>query len=100
MVGVQGVGGVPEPSKSDRSNAAHDNANTPVSGDSESSSDNVAISSEAQAAAKIAATLKSIEGQPDIRADRVAEAKAAIERGDYKKPEIVASVAEQVSKHL
>jgi len=60
----------------------------------------VAISTEAQAAAQIAQSLKLTENQSDIRADRVAAAKAAIERGDYKQPEVVEAVAQRISKFL
>lgn len=101
MEGIQGVGGVQEPNRSGRSSAPKDQANTPVSSESGSgSSDGVVISGEAQAAAQIAQTLQVTADQPDIRADKVAAAKAAIERGDYKKPEIVESVAQQVAKYL
>jgi hypothetical protein len=58
------------------------------------------ISSEAQAAAEIARIVGLSEGQDDIRADRVAAARDALARGDYKNPDVVAKVAQKVSKYL
>jgi flagellar biosynthesis anti-sigma factor FlgM len=102
MVGIQGIAGVPEPNRSDRATSARDNTKAaPTSSTEEStSSDGVVISGEAQAAAKLAETLSATLNQPDIRADKVAAAKEAIERGDYKKPEVVESVAQRISKYL
>jgi flagellar biosynthesis anti-sigma factor FlgM len=101
MVGIQGIAGVPEPNKPDRSSGSRDQAKSGQTEDSTSSnSDGVEISSAAQAAAQIAQSLKLTENQSDIRADRVAAAKAAIERGDYKKPEIVEAVAQRIAKLL
>lgn len=101
MVGIQGIAGVPEQNKPERSSGARDNSRTTEAGTgSESSSDGVAISGEAQAAAQVADTLRVAASQSDIRADRVAAAKEAIARGDYKKPEIVESVAQKIDKYL
>ncbi len=98
MVGIQGIGGVPEP-KPDRPTSTRDNKE--AAGDSTATSkDGVAISSEAQAAAQIAQTIQVAASQPDIRADRVAEAKVAIERGDFKNPEVVGQVADKINKFL
>lgn len=98
MVGIQGVAGVPEPNRSNRATVARENTKAQSSNDeSAASTDGVAISGEAQAAA---ALNESLRAAPDIRADRVAAAKLAIERGDYKKPEIVESVAQRISKYL
>ena len=101
MVGIQGLGGVPEP-KPDRpakvrneGSAARGNVNT-----ASESKDAVKISNEAQAAAEITRLVTAAAAESDIRADRVEAAKAAIERGDYKNPDIVAQVAQKVSKYL
>jgi len=98
MGGIQGIGGVPEP-RADRPSGARDTERTEPSSGSDSS-DQVEISSQAQAAAVIANTLQAASTQPDIRADRVAEARAALERGDYRKPDVVATVAERIGKFL
>jgi anti-sigma28 factor (negative regulator of flagellin synthesis) len=99
MGGIQGIGGVPEP-KPDRPSSAKDSPKTDPSGDTGSSADGVVISSEAQAAATLAKTIQAAQIIPDVRADRVAAAKEAIERGDFQKPEIVQVVADRISKFI
>ena len=75
MVGIQGVGGVPEP-RPDRSAGVRDNRG-PASAESTSDGDNLVISSQAQAAATLSAALQASAQQSDIRADRVEAAKLA-----------------------
>ncbi len=99
MVGIQGLGGVPEP-KPERPANVRDSKQSPSAEGASSSSDGVVISSEAQAAAVVAASIQATSGQSDIRAERVEAAKEAIERGDFKEPEIVQVVADRVSKFL
>ncbi len=99
MVGIQGIGGIPEP-KSERPANVRDSKQSPSAEEASSSSDGVVISSEAQAAAVVAASIQATSGQSDIRTERVEAAKEAIERGDFKKPEIVQVVADRVSKLL
>ena len=102
MVGIGGITGLPEPNKPERSTGARDNAKADATDGSShaADSDDVTISNQAQAAAKVVDALKLAAGQPDIRADRVAAAKAAIERADYKNPDIVEVVAQRISKFL
>lgn len=99
MVGIQGVSGIPEP-KPERPAGARgktDAASTPASGESK---DDIVISSEAHAAASIAKTIQAAKLLSGVRADRVEAAKAAIERGDFRNPDIVAKVAERIEKLL
>ena len=98
MVGVQGIGGVPEP-KPDRPANVRDRNQTASSSDVKAQ-DGVVISSEAQAAAKLAHLIKAAESQPEVRTEKVEAAKASIARGDFEKPEVVAKVAQQISKLL
>jgi len=104
MVGIQGLGGVPEPKserpakvRSERDAASRDSGSV-TSGSQ--ATDAVKISSEAQAAAEIARILQITKSQEEIRMDRVAAARESIERGDYKKPEVVAKVAERLMKFI
>lgn len=97
MVGIQGVGGIPEP-KSDR--PAKIREKEADVGQKTLVKDGVLISSEAQAAAKLAKTIQAATSQVDVRTDRVAAARERIDRGDYKNPDVVAKVAERVSKYL
>ena len=98
MVGIQGIGGVPEPKPERPADVRDRKAREDVA--PAKSEDGVIISSEAQAAASLSRLVQDASAKPDIRADRVAEARAALERGDYKNPEIVAKVAERISKYL
>ncbi len=98
MVGIKGLGGIPEP-KSDRPARIRDEKAQEAT-KAEKAQDDVLISNEAQAAASIAQVIQQTESIPNVRADRVAAAKESIERGDYKKPEVVAQVAERISKYL
>ncbi|MCH8204740.1 MAG: flagellar biosynthesis anti-sigma factor FlgM [Candidatus Hydrogenedentes bacterium] len=97
MVGIQGIGGVPEPKPERPANVRNSKQSPSAEG---ASSDGVVISSEAQAAAVVAKSIQVTQGQIDIRTERVEAAKEAIERGDFKKPEIVEVVAGRVSKFL
>lgn len=97
MVGIQGIGGVPEP-RPDRPAGVRDDKKSPPA--ESKSSDGVVISSEAQAAAVVAKSIQAVQGQGDIRTDRVEEAREALDRGDHQKPDVVATVAERISKFL
>ena len=61
--------------------------------------DDVLISSEAQAAAKLA-SLVALAKQNDIRQEKVEQAKQALAQGAHKKPEVVSELAERISKFL
>lgn len=98
MVGIQGIGGVPEPKPERPADVRDRKAREEVA--PVKSEDGVVISSEAQAAASLSRLVQTANSTPDIRTDKVAAAKAALERGDYKNPEIVAQVAERISKYL
>ena len=100
MVGIQGLGGVPEP-KPERPASVRER-NAAAGSASESSKDGVEISNAAQAAAaSIAKTIQAAQTNiPDVREERVEAARQAIERGDYRRPEIVAKVADRISKYL
>ncbi len=98
MVGIQGIGGTPEPRPERPANVRDrrdaDNAR------GAQSEDGVLISSEAQAAATVASIIQDAQNVPDVRSERVEAAREAIERGDFRRPEIVAQVAERISRVL
>ena len=98
MVGVQGVGGVPEPTPERPVNTRDKRRDEAVSAAS-ADVDDVLISSEAQAAAKLA-SLISLAKQNDIRQEKVEQAKQALAQGAHKKPEVVSELAERISKFL
>jgi anti-sigma28 factor (negative regulator of flagellin synthesis) len=97
MIGVQGIGGVQEPAKPERSSSAKETERVEKTAES---SDGLEVSTQGQAAVTVAKVIEASADQPDIRADRVAAAKLAIERGDYKKPEVVEAVAQRINKIL
>jgi flagellar biosynthesis anti-sigma factor FlgM len=97
MVSVRGVGGVPEPSSNRpvdaRERKRAEEKGTPVK-------DGVEISPEAKQAAEVARLSDIARQEPDIRADRVAAAKEQLERGDYKRADVVSKVAERIGRYL
>lgn len=99
MVGIQGVGGVPEPPPGRPANVR--DRKTDKAGEGASTAqDDVKISSEAQEAAGTARLTQLANQAPDVRAERVADAKEAIERGDYRLPNVIAEVARRLSELL
>lgn len=99
MVAIQGIGGVPDP-RPQRPSSDSSTRPTTASNESGAQQDGVVISSEAQAAAKIAGTIQAASGQSEIRTDRVEAARAAIANGDHQNPEVLGVVADRVSKLL
>lgn len=98
MVGIQGIGGVPEPRPNrPASTGDHDSVSSTTSSTSQ---DGVVISSEAAAAARVAQAVQNSDVISEIRIDNVEAARQSIERGDFKNPDIVAQVAERISKLL
>lgn len=96
MVGIQGIGGVPEPAPERPANVRErklDGAKAPAK-------DGVQISSEAKEAAGTARLVQIAKETPDIRADRVKAAREAIEREDFKLPEVMAEVAKRLARYL
>lgn len=100
MVNIEGLGGVQEPKSNRPANTRPSQTHEETDATPSASSDAVVISSGAQAAARIAQLIQASGTEPDIRTDRVEAAKAAIARGDYKNPDVIANVAEGVNKLL
>jgi len=98
MVAIQGIGGVPEP-KPERPAKVRDVKEREVA-TSGQVTDGLVVSSEAQAAAKLAQLIKTASEESEVRAERVDAARQSIERGEYRNPEVVAKVAERISKYL
>jgi len=104
MVGVQGLGGIPEPKSGGPAKVRNEreNENREVSSTTASSSgeDNVRISSAAQAAVEVAKLVQASSVQSDIRADRVEAARERIEQGSYRDPAVVDQMADKILKYL
>ncbi|GMW01940.1 MAG: hypothetical protein AMXMBFR84_30760 [Candidatus Hydrogenedentota bacterium] len=99
MVDVKGVGGIPEP-QPQRSASVRERRNEETRSRGPAPQDGVQISSEAQEAASVAQAVQLGNETPDIRQERVDEARAALERGDYKLPNLIAEVARKLSELL
>jgi anti-sigma28 factor (negative regulator of flagellin synthesis) len=99
MVGIQGVGGIPEP-KPDRPTNVRERKRESDVQSATQAQDGVKISSEAQQAASVARVVQLANQGQDVRAERVAAAKEAIAREDYKLPDVVREVAKRLSEYL
>lgn len=97
MVAINGVGGIPDPVP-ERPSSVRDRREKEAA--KSERKDDLVISSEAQAAVDLARAVQAARTQAEVRAEKVAAAKEHLERGDYRKPEVVAKVAERVSKYL
>lgn len=97
MIGLNGIGGVSEPS-SERPAKVREKERDVVLANTQR--DDVVISSEAQAAAKLANSVQTLALQSDVRTDRVEAAKEHLASGEYKNPDVVAKVAEKLSKYI
>lgn len=96
MVAIHGIGGVPEPTPERPAKLRDTRDREPVG----SAQDGVVISSEAQAAARLAQLVQEAKEEADVRTERVEAARENLRRGDYKNPDVVAKVAEKISKYL
>jgi hypothetical protein len=97
MSGIQGIGGIPEP-RSDRPSSVRDrDRQAPLESTSQ---DGVEISDGARQAAEVSRLLQLAAESPDVRTDRVAEAREQLEREEFRLPEKVAEVARQISNFL
>jgi len=97
MVGIKGIGGIPEPTP-DRPANVRDRQTDESRG--AEVKDDLLISSEAQAAATLARTIEVAKAQPQVRPEKVAQAKERLANGDYKRPEVVRTVAQRIRKYL
>ena len=104
MVGIQGLGGVPEPKSGGpakvRTEREESSRNASSTTGSSSAEDNVNISSEAQAAAEVSRLVQTASSQTDIRANRVEEARERLDQGSYKDPAVVSKLADKLLKYL
>lgn len=97
MAGIQGIGGVPEPTP-ERPATTRDKRRTDAP--AQTSRDGVSISSEAQQAATVNRLTQTPALESDIRADKVASAKQSIERGEYKELDVLREVARNLLKFM
>ena len=97
MVGIQGLGGIPEPANN-RQAQGKDRPSTPVT--PASSDDDVSISTEAAKASAAGDIVRRSEESTDIRAERIEQAKQNIEEGTYRVQEVVLQVASRIAHYV
>ncbi len=98
MGGIEGIGGSHHGPPPDRN--YNYRAHNPSQDSPQGPQDGVDLSPEARAATDTSHILEVARNQPDIRADRVAVARENIEAGLYQRRDVIAVVAERVSKVL
>lgn len=103
MVGIKGIGGLPDPkserttskTRNDKDNTSRDvSAGKSVGG----GKDDLNISSEARVAVEAGRIIQAARAQADIRADRIEAARQRLEEGLYRNPDVVRQVAEKIAK--
>ena len=96
MVGVQGIGSIPEPANPRRVQGRASGFDAAGA----EARDEVRISPTAQEAVSVARLLKEAERQAVVRAEHIAEVEASLERGTYKLQEVVLQVAARISRYV
>lgn len=94
MGGIQGINGLPP--TPDRPNDTRDRVERPEG----RTTDDVSLSSEAQGAVEGARVIQSAESEPEIRQDRVDQARLAIENGEHQLEDRLSEVARRLLRVL
>jgi len=97
MVGVKGVGGIPEPTPERPANVR---SRKPTDVKADETQDGVQISTEARKAAEVDRLLALSSGEQEVRPERVAAAKENLAKGEYKLPNVVAQVARRILEQM
>lgn len=100
MAGIQGIGGIPEPAPERPATIRDRKREEGVRGAGSSTQDGVKISTQAQEAANVRRLVDVANEQQDVRPERVEEAKAGLERGDYQDMDKLREVARNLLKFL
>lgn len=98
MVNIHGVGGVPEPTPDRPSGPRDKRRDSNVNSDSRR--DGVDISSQGRQAADISRIKAIADQEPDIRLERVEQARQAIDNGDFKKESVIVEIAKRLENLL
>lgn len=96
MIGLQGIGGVPEPVGAKPGTVKAKETEKSSVG----SSDGVSISAEAAEAAEVQVVLDLADQVSDIRQERVTQARESIEQGTYKVQDVVRQVAARLTNYI
>ena len=98
MVGIYGINDIPELANANQVDARGKKAATaPIPAPTQ---DGVQISPEAAQAARLAQLIQESKVQAEMRQERVAQAREAVQNGAYKLQETVLKVAARIGKYL
>ncbi|PCJ51269.1 MAG: hypothetical protein COA73_17915 [Candidatus Hydrogenedentota bacterium] len=97
MIGIQGIGGVPEPAGPKQTQSRD---KTPPDVATTAAGDGVSISPEASQAATAGDIVRQSSQQSEIRQAKVDQAKQNLEEGTYKVQEVVLQVAARLSQYI
>ena len=99
MIGVRGIGGVPEPANSNQANVR--SKPSIIRQTSTLGRDDVRISDEALAASRLADFVEQAEERSEeTQAERLDQLRAKLEQGSHKVNQVVKTVAARVSSYV
>lgn len=96
MLEINRIGGTPDPTRIEREDLQRKRA----ASSAQTTQDAVSISTEARTASNIVQFSEAVKNLPDIRQERVEQARKNIEQGTYRVYEIVEMVAERISRQI
>jgi len=96
MVGIQQIGGIVEPTGASRAQKR----DRKVDANQRAGEDQVAISSEARAAAIVQRLVENAGNEQGVRAEEVARARENLQQGTYKVQRIVLQVAARIAPYV
>lgn len=94
MVGINGIGGVPEPTNTGP------NRKLPAPPPEVAPSDDVEISQEAVSASSRGQLITRSEDTSQLRVERIAQAKENLEQGVYRVQEVVLQLADRIAQYV
>lgn len=97
MIGIQGIGGVQEPTPP---KTGPGKAKAPEAVAEEALTDGVSISPEAAEASETSSVVSQAAAANEVRQERVEQARESIEKGTYKVQDVVRQVASRLTKFV
>ncbi len=98
MVGIYGIGGIPEPANAAQVGTQPNKKEAPKAAAAQQ--DGVTLSTEALSTAKAVQLSQESEQQARLQAERVARAKERIEQGTYRVQSVVLLVAARITRAM
>ncbi len=98
MVGINGIGVIPEPANPRQARATENRI--PAQAPNATDGDKVVLSDEAREAASLATLLEAANQQGEVRAEAVERARQNLEQGVHQILDVVRVVAARIAMHL